>query len=55
MLRKALFNIIRLEQRQLEEQIAEEQKRPAPDVGRLTALRREEKSLRQELEQYADP
>ncbi len=55
MLRKALFNIIRLEQRQLEERIAEEQKRPAPDVSRLTALRREEGHLRRELEQCADP
>ncbi len=55
MLRKALFNIIRLEQRQLEERIVEEEKRPTPDVGRLVALRREESSLRRELEQCADP
>ncbi len=54
MLRKALFNIIRLEQGQVEERIAEEQKRSAPDVSRLNALHREQTDLRQELEQCAD-
>ena len=54
MLRDTLFTIIRQEQRQLEDQIAAEQKRPAPDTSRLTALRREATSLRRELELCAN-
>ena len=54
MLRSALFSIIRQEERQLEDEIAAEQKRPAPDLVRLSALHREAKSLRRELEIYAD-
>lgn len=54
MLRNALFGIIRQEHRQLEDAIAEEQKRPAPDLARLTAMRREETSLRRELGFYAE-
>ncbi|MEI6559965.1 MAG: hypothetical protein WCO00_16310 [Rhodospirillaceae bacterium] len=54
MLRNALFSIIRQEERQLEDQIEAEQKRPAPDLARLSALRQEAKSLRRELEIYAD-
>jgi len=54
MLRNALFTIIRQEQRQLEDEIALEQKRPAPDMARLSDLRKEAVSLRRELEIYAD-
>ena len=54
MLRNALFSIVRQEERQLEDQIEAEQKRPAPDLARLSALRQEAKSLRRELELYAD-
>jgi len=54
MLRNALFSIVRQEQRQLEDAIAAEQKRPAPDTARLSALRQEATSLRRELEIYAD-
>ena len=54
MLRDALFNIIRQERRQLEDEIAAEQTRADPDSARLSALRREESSLRRELERYAD-
>lgn len=54
MLRNALFRIIRLEHRQLEDEIANEQKRAAPDMARLSALRREASSLRRELDIYAD-
>ena len=53
-LRNALFSIIRQEERQLEDQIEAEAKRPAPDMVRLSALRQEAKSLRRELEIYAD-
>ena len=54
MLRDTLFSIIRCEHRQLEDEIAEEQKRPAPNGERLMALRLEAKSLRRELEHYAN-
>ena len=54
MLRNALFSFIRQEERQLEDQIAAEQKRPTPDAARLTALRQEARSLRRELEMCAD-
>ena len=53
-LRNALFSIIRQEERQLEDQIEAEQKRPAPDMVRLSALRQEARSLRRELEMCAD-
>jgi hypothetical protein len=54
MLRNVLFNIIRQEQRQLEDQIALEQEQAAPDQRRLSRLRQEAFSLRRELEHYAD-
>lgn len=54
MLRKALFNIIRQEQRDVEDQLVEEERRPAPDVGRIVALRAEATDLRRELEHFPD-
>ncbi|MEI6986351.1 MAG: hypothetical protein WCK65_09485 [Rhodospirillaceae bacterium] len=55
MLMDTLFGIIRQEQRQLEDEIAaEERKRPTPDLARLSFLRTEQTSLRRELELYAE-
>ena len=54
MLRRTLFNIIRQEHRQLEDQIAEERRRPTPDRHRLTVLQQEEFSLRRELESFPE-
>lgn len=55
MLRKALFNIIRQEQQEVEVELRNEERRPAPDLCRLAALRREASSLRRELEHYVEP
>lgn len=54
MLRKALFNIIRQEQRQVEGQIEVEESSPSPDVRRVSSLRREADTLRQELEHFPE-
>ena len=54
MLRKALFNIIRQEQREIEDRLVEEERRPAPDVGRLVALRDQATNLRRELEHFPE-
>jgi hypothetical protein len=54
MLRKALFNIIRQEQREVEGELEKEERRPAPDVGRLVGLKQEMTSLRRELEHFQD-
>jgi len=55
MLRRTLFNIIRLEHQQLEDQIAEEQRRPSPDGQRLSYLQAQENSLRREMESFPEP
>ena len=54
MLRKALFNIIRQEQREVEDRLVEEERNPAPDVGRLVALRAQANNLRRELEHFPE-
>ncbi len=54
MLRKALFNIIRQEQREVEGELEKEERRPAPDVGRLVGLKQEMTSLCRELEHFQD-
>lgn len=54
MLRKALFNIIRQEQQEVEGKLEKEERNPAPDVGRLVALKQEATSLRRELEHFRD-
>jgi len=54
MLRKALFNIIRQEQLEIEGELEKEEHRPEPDVGRLAALRLEASALRRELERVAE-
>lgn len=54
MLRKALFNIIRQEQREVEDQLKVEERQPAPDGGLLTALRQQANSLRRELEHFPE-
>ncbi|MFD1626905.1 hypothetical protein [Azospirillum griseum] len=54
MLRKALFNIIRQEQREVEDELEREERRSVPDSSRLVGLRQEMTSLRRELEHYQD-
>ncbi|MBP2231509.1 hypothetical protein [Azospirillum agricola] len=54
MLRKALFNIIRQEQREVEDELEKEERCSTPDVGRLIGLRQEVSSLRRELEHFRD-
>lgn len=54
MLRKALFNIIRQEQREVEDELEKEEHRPSPDVRKLVSLRREASSLQRELEHFSD-
>lgn len=54
MLRKALFNIIRQEQREVEDELEKEERRPTPDIRRLAALRNEASDLGRELEHYRD-
>jgi len=54
MLRKALFNIIRQEQREIEDKLEQEERQSAPDVGRLVGLRQEATTLRRELEHFQD-
>lgn len=54
MLRKALFNIIRQEQRTLADELEKEERSSIPDRDRLMALRREVGDLRRELEHYSD-
>ncbi|CAO3437174.1 hypothetical protein [Azospirillum doebereinerae] len=54
MLRKALFNIIRQEQRDIEDKLEKEERRSSPDAGRLVGLRQEVTSLRRELEHFQD-
>lgn len=52
MLKNVLFNIIRQEQRAVEERLKEEGRRPSPDIGKLSALRKEAMTLRRELEHF---
>lgn len=54
MLRNALFAIIRQEQREIEDRLVEEERRPTPDVGRLVALRAQATNLRRELEHFPE-
>lgn len=54
MLRKALFNIIRQEQRDVEDRLETECRRNDPDDLKLRELRAEAFALRRELEHYAD-
>jgi len=54
MLRNALFNIIRQEQREIEDRLVAEERRSAPDVGKLVALRQQAMNLRRELEHFPD-
>ncbi|WP_168220504.1 hypothetical protein [Azospirillum thermophilum] len=54
MLRKALFNIIRQEQREIEDKLEKEERSSTPDVARLVSLRQEVTSLRRELEHFHD-
>lgn len=54
MWRKALFNIIRQEQRDVEDQLEKEERRASPDTRRMNDLRREAQDLRRELEHYGD-
>lgn len=54
MLRNALFNIIRQEQREIEDELEKEEHRSAPDIGRLAALRQQATNLRRELEHFPE-
>ncbi|HYG88385.1 MAG TPA: hypothetical protein VD978_19255 [Azospirillum sp.] len=54
MLRSALFNIIRQEQREIEDRLVEEERNPAPDIGKLVALRQQAMNLRRELDHFPD-
>ncbi|MBV5335677.1 hypothetical protein JZU48_01275 [bacterium] len=54
MLRKALFNIIRQEQREILDRLVVEEHQPAPDQRRVTALRQQAVHLRQELEHFPE-
>lgn len=54
MLTKALFNIIRQEQREVEDELEREERRPAPDRGRIGVLRQQATSLRRELEHFPE-
>ncbi|MBK1840092.1 Mg2+ and Co2+ transporter CorA [Azospirillum lipoferum] len=54
MLRKALFNIIRQEQREIEDKLEREEQQQSPDVRRIVGLRQEATSLRRELEHFHD-
>ena len=55
MLKEALVDIIRQEQREIEDELRKEQCRPVPDSGRVGALRQEASSLSRELEHFRDP
>ena len=54
MLRNALFAIVRQEHREVEDRLVEEERRSAPDVGRLVALRAQATNLRRELEHFPE-
>lgn len=54
MLRKALFNIIRQEHREIEDRLEIEERSPSPDVRRVSTLRREADVLRQEMEHFPE-
>ena len=54
MLRNALFNIIRQEQREIEDELEKEERSTTPDAGRMVALKREVTDLRRELEHFRD-
>ena len=54
MLRKALFNIIRQEQRAVEDRLEVEASNPIPDERRVTSLRRLADNLREELEHFPE-
>lgn len=53
-MKQALLNVLREEQRQLEDAIREEERRNPPDRERLAALRAEARSLRRQLDRYLD-
>lgn len=54
MLTKALFNIIRQEQRDVEDELEREERGPTPDSRRIGALRQQATSLRRELEHFPE-
>lgn len=54
MLRRALFNIIRQEHRDIEDKLELEAKAPAPDERRVSTLRHQADSLQQELEHFPE-
>lgn len=54
MLRRALFNIIRQEAVEIEDELHREERLPAPDVSRLSALRKQAVNLRRELEHFPE-
>jgi hypothetical protein len=54
MMKEALISIIREEHSTVEAQIVAEQRRQDPDATRLTELRREESSLRRQLERITE-
>jgi hypothetical protein len=54
MLRKALFNIIRQEQRAVEDRLEVEASNPTPDERRVSSLRRQADNLREELEHFPE-
>lgn len=53
-MKETFLRIIRQEQRQLESEIAAEQRSVHPDLVRLAMLQREESSLRRQLERIPD-
>lgn len=54
MLRRALFNIIRQEHRDIEDRLVLEEKASSPDERRVSTLRHQADSLRQELEHFPE-
>lgn len=54
MLRRALFNIIRQEHRDIEDKLELEAKAPSPDERRVSTLRHQADSLQQELEHFPE-
>ncbi|HEY0836132.1 MAG TPA: hypothetical protein VGE72_19660 [Azospirillum sp.] len=49
-----MFNIIRQERQEIEGELEKEEHRPAPDIGRLAALRQQATSLQRELEHFPE-
>lgn len=54
MLRKALFNIIRQEQLEIEGELEREELQSLPDTDKLASLRQEANNLRRELEHFVE-